>query len=160
MKTKFICEITNLYENYHSLNDLKEFICLLEEFGDYVEVSFVSENNIETLIDFVASFEQKSIELNSKIVLGYQYGKSKTNKSKNFDYLREFGDDVYNQGFNKIYLVTNSKLIAKMAKRQLEKNSPHSEIIIINEIEFLSLQGINEHLKNFIPKRLIRTKIK
>lgn len=167
MKTKFICEVNIFYECLDEEREslLTEFIQLIENFGDNVEISFISKGDIISLLKFIAEFGSIIKLLNSKVTLGYQYGENKSYKrgiidTNTFSYLGELGDDVFQRGFNKIYFVDNSKIICNAVRKTLEKNSPNSEIITIGpqKKEIFGIVSLNDRLKALQSERLIRTK--
>lgn len=167
MKTKFICEVNIFYEcnDDERITLLSEFINLIENFGDNVEISFISKGSIVSLLQFISDIGIIIKSLNSKVILGYQYGENKSYKkgiidTNSFGYLGELGDDVYQRGFNKIYFIDNSKIICTVVKKSLEKNSPNSEIVTISpdKKEIFGLNNLIERLKKLQPNRLIRTK--
>lgn len=167
MKIKFICEVNIFYEceKEERKSLMCEFIKMIENFGDDVEISFISKIDIVSLLTFMSEIGEVIKEIDSPVSLGYQYGENKIYKrgiidTSSFGYLGELGNDVFQRGFNKIFFIDNSKIICNIVKGQLLKNSPNSEIITIhpNKKEIFGIQALIEQLKTLQSQRLIRTK--
>lgn len=162
MKIKFFCNLERAYmsneDDTTRSNLISELVDTLESLSDnYIEFSFLSSANINSLIKFIGEIQLVLEKKKSKIKLGVQYTENKSYRNGVIDnafpgVLSQISLDVYQKNFDKIFYADKSSLALEMADETLKEMSPDSEIILLNCIDDgpSPLYSLNTTLKNYL----------
>lgn len=162
MRIKFFCNLERTYisnEDEEKRNNLlHEFIELIEKLSDnYIEFSFLSNTNMENLMNFINELQTILNHKKAHIQLGFQYTENKSYRNGIIDNafpgaLSQMSLDVYKKDFDKIFYADKSTLANEMAEQTLKEMSPNSEVVILNCIDDgpSPLYALNAALKNYL----------
>lgn len=162
MKVKFFCNLERTYKSNEDketrYNLLYEFVELMERLSDnYIEFSFLSNTNVETLMNFVGELQTILNHKKAHIQLGFQYTENKSYRNGVIDNafpgaLSQMSLDIYKKDFDKIFYADKSTLANEMAEETLKEMAPNSEVIILNCVDDgpSPLYALNAALKNYL----------
>lgn len=158
MKSKFFCDIQGTFTSVESNKTREE---LLEDFlralnkldTNEVEFSFLSGENLFTVLYFISELREHLNNKNLKITMGNHYSGENVYKNgfveksitgKIGQMTLELKDKMYKT----VYFADDSKLTCEMAEAILQKVAPNSKIVVFNPNDN-GLESLNQALVEY-----------